>query len=351
MSCKALNRSRPLYRGSGKFKDGNIPKKSSRRSKAAQKPTSNKYEESFSPDFCGKDTSTATSINGEEFNELVNTSIQDSFVVSGDIAVGQVVGEENSLQAEETYSVEELFDEPEPVEEQVIRKELEHLQKRIASIQESIQLSQSSLCSPSRWESNCLNAVRNCVNEWRNIVTHHGMEWIVPVDEEDAEIADGEEEQIHSDDCNLRNGDKGRKMVKNDMRHMDPESEWSKSCALKTFGLMQLSLQCGPLKGSNPAYFKRCGSDVAKKAHDFLSCIVTREGRSDFQNLRFTEKQCLVVRKWMKDAEKAIVLNRPPSKSATKLQHTSNVTKPSRKKKKKQSINANTPRAKGAFKK
>ena len=119
-----------MYRGSGKFKDGNIPKKSSRRSKNAQKPTSNKYEESFSPDFCGKDTSTATSINGEECNESLNTSIQDSFVVSGDIAVGQFVREENSLQAD--YSVEN--DEPEPVEEQVIRKELEHLQKRIANI-------------------------------------------------------------------------------------------------------------------------------------------------------------------------------------------------------------------------
>jgi len=305
-----------MFRGRGKFKDGNIPKKSTRRSKAAQKPDSNKYEDDESVD---KETLGSASIHDDERNELVHVPILGSLDLSEAIAVGHIT-------EDEPKSVEELFDES--VDEEVIRKELDHLQKRIANIQESIQLSQSSLCSPSRWESNCLNAVRNCVNEWRNIVTHHGKEWTVSIDEKGTEINDDNDGQIQSDLCKSRNGDR-------DLRCMDPDSECSKSCALKIFGLIQLSLQCGPLKGSNPAYFKRCGGDVAKMAHNFLSCIVIREGKHEFQNLRFTEKQCLAIQKWMKNAEKAIELNRPPSKSAIKLQQTNEVANRSRKKKKK----------------
>ena len=40
------------------------------------------------------------------------------------------------------------------------------------------------------------------------------------------------------------------------------------------FNLLQMSMQTGPLVGSNPGYFKRCGGEVAFMAYSFLEEIV-----------------------------------------------------------------------------
>ena len=46
----------------------------------------------------------------------------------------------------------------------------------------------------------------------------------------------------------------------------------------KVFILLQMSMQSGPLVGSNPGYFKRCGSEVASIALDFLNDVVDLAG-------------------------------------------------------------------------
>ena len=184
-------------------------------------------------------------------------------------------------------------------------------------------------------------------------MTHYGP---AEVEEEMTEETTPKEMEKNDDSIQSMTGDL------NNISCIHPESERSKTCALKVFGLIQLALQCGPLKGSNPGYFKRCGRDVAQMAHTFLvtsiligtrreqeeekndgheekdQAIVGLESSSctrECQILRFTEKQGLVIQKWIKDAEKAIVANRPPSKSALKLQQTKKTQSKKKKKKKK----------------
>ena len=51
---------------------------------------------------------------------------------------------------------------------------------------------------------------------------------------------------------------------------LDLENELCKSTHTEVFGLIQMTMQVGPLKGSNAGYFKRGGKEVASMAKDFL---------------------------------------------------------------------------------
>ena len=127
-----------------------------------------------------------------------------------------------------------------------------------------------------------------------------------------------------------------------------------------------MAMQTGPLKGSSPGYFKRCGVNVAKMARIFLAKCVrpyrtkdenianptrtcTDKGidhriealddsgcaESVLSELRFTMKQKDSLGKWMKNADKAIAANKSPSKSALKLHKSVNTKGMSRKDKRK----------------
>ena len=199
------------------------------------------------------------------------------------------------------------FPSPKDVDEaeQEIINELKHLRKRIRNIQESIQLSSNALCSPPTWESNCLNAVKNCVGEWRAIVAFHGKNI-----KNDCNNGDTK--------CNNINNDENEEIKEITEYHcMDQHSEWSKSTSLQVFGLVQMAMQSGPLVGSKPGYFKRCGAEVAKTAQSFL---VETVGGDVIEELRFTERQHSAIAKWILDAEKAVEKGAQPSKSALKLQ-------------------------------
>jgi hypothetical protein len=50
------------------------------------------------------------------------------------------------------------------------------------------------------------------------------------------------------------------------------------STTQEVFGLLQTSIQVGPLSGSNPGYFKRCGGEVATMASTFLNGIADLAG-------------------------------------------------------------------------
>lgn len=158
--------------------------------------------------------------------------------------------------------------------------EIKHVKRRLRNVQESIQTS-TSIVNPVTWEQNCLNAVANCINEWRSIVVRYFRDGDVQLNEETMLVG--------------------------------------KEMSLAVFGLLQLTMQSGPLTGSNPGYFKRCGGDVARAAFKLLESDVLTSGDLS-STLLFSEKQVDVIGKWRKNAAKAAENNKPPSKSMLKLQ-------------------------------
>ena len=144
-------------------------------------------------------------------------------------------------------------------------KEIQMIQNKIKNIQKSIQHSSSSLCDINNYQMNCLNAISKTIHTWKSLLCYYDKDITL--------------------ECN--NG----------------SNNVIKETSLLLFQLIQLSLQCGPLVGSKPGYFKRCGSEVANKVVVYLN---------DFEPLEefhFTEKQINVVRKWLVDAKKVAELN------------------------------------------
>lgn len=153
-------------------------------------------------------------------------------------------------------------------------KEIKHLLKRTRNVAESISLSAEAISNPMTWKSNVLNAVQNAVSEWRAINQHYS------------------------------NSDDGL------------DDAQAKEPALATYMLIQQAMQSGPLTGSNPGYFKRCGSAVAKQALLFLEEACPTG--TVLVELRFSEKQALAIEKFKTAARKAVENDKPPSKSQLK---------------------------------
>lgn len=184
-----------------------------------------------------------------------------------------IVVEQNEDESVENAASDKMEQEveapPSPAE-----KEIQHLLRRLANVQESIQLSTAANVNPSTWQQNVLNPVGNCVREWRAIVKHYHDE-------------------------------------------LDPATD-CKAPALALFQLIQMSLQSGPLAGAKPGYFKRCGANVARQALDFLDGTVPNKQEATF--LCFTKKQGDAIEKWRDNATKAVENDKPPSESALKKQ-------------------------------
>lgn len=199
---------------------------------------------------------------------------------AGIIEDGEADMEEEDQDEKIQPSVDEVA---EPVAREVhpAEKEILHLRRRLRNVQESVQLSSTAIANPAIWQANVLNAVQNSVNEWHAIVTHY------PDLERSALI--------------------------------------TKEPALAVYMLIQLAMHSGPLAGSKPGYFKRCGSEVAKVALNFLQTVVP--DAVEAQLLCFTEKQGDAIQKWKQDAEKAVNNDKPPSKSVLKKQDNANKAK------------------------
>ncbi|KAL9178896.1 hypothetical protein ACHAXT_011869 [Thalassiosira profunda] len=131
------------------------------------------------------------------------------------------------------------------LEEDEAHREIAHLRKRIHNVQSALQTSQG-LSNPEKWRTNCLFPARNVAREWRSILAYHFANGGA------SESTEGGNRDADSDDD------------RRDLLH---------STAREVFGLIQMSLQTGPLVGSNPGYFKRCGGEVASVAFQFLSEI------------------------------------------------------------------------------
>jgi hypothetical protein len=154
------------------------------------------------------------------------------------------------------------------------KKEMQHLLHRVRNVRESMQLSATNLGNPSTYENNVLHAVTNCITEWRAILRFY------PED----------------------------------------EIENPRTVGLQIYEMIQQSLQCGPLAGGKPGYFKRCGVDLAKVVLTFLQGNVAN--KDDALVLYMSEKQADAIEKWKVSATKAIENDKPPSKSVVKKQET-----------------------------
>lgn len=177
-----------------------------------------------------------------------------------------------------------------------LRDEVAHIMKRIRNLEESIKLS-SGIVNPVTWRQNVLNAVQNCVGEWRSIVAFHHLRCEV--------------EDVNANDQREAEHTKG-------WEQNDKIRELGAETSLSMFGLLQHSLQCGPLAGGKPGYFKRCGGEVARAALAFLHADVFDGDLREV--LLFSERQAGAVAEWVKRAERAAEKDDTPSKSMQKLQ-------------------------------
>lgn len=140
-----------------------------------------------------------------------------------------------------------------------LHKEMAHLRQRIANTRTSF--GSVAMTDPSNYQTNVLNAVQNCVREWRHIVKHYRSSSLTAAD--------------------ARRG-----------------GQW-------IFALVQGSLQTGPLAGAKPGYFKRCGSSFATLVHTYLCEICGGTPAQAIADLAWTEKQAAAVEGWKRKALQA----------------------------------------------
>jgi hypothetical protein len=282
-----MNTSRRIFRGRGGATDRRLPKHNARRRQAppgasrADGGGGGRVVESEPMEIIHTGTGTLqydspsdddygiihidTPYYGDADNEDDSISQDDK----DEIDRGAVVVPQNTTQNEGSADpvpfVLQVDDDPS-------HQEIQHLQRRIKNIRESMLLSANGISNPTTYRNNVLNAVANCLNEWRSIVKHY--------------------------------------------KSLDPTMK--KDTASLVFGMIQHSLQCGPLEGAKPGYFKRCGSEVAKVVAEFLKEMFEKEDA--VRALGFTDKQVEAIDTWKKHAQKATEADKPPSKSALKKQ-------------------------------
>ena len=118
-----------------------------------------------------------------------------------------------------------------------------------------------------------------------------------------------------------------------EMNGDDNDDAMTKKTSLSVFELIQHTLQCGPLAGSNPGYFKRCGGEVAKVVYNYLETIIPDASKQE--QMGFSDKQYSVMIKWKDNARKAAENDKPPSKSVLKKQQKQQQANQKKKKNKK----------------
>jgi hypothetical protein len=306
------HQNRPIFRG--KARDGHIPSKSVIRKKK-KKAETNKYDVT---DNC---------VKLPVYPDTPDNESSEMFIIDDNKLIRSLNSEQKDIEPDEPKISEYEFS---------VLREIKHVRKRIMNIQESIQLSPA-MADPNIWKENCLNAVLNCVNEWRNIVAYHGNGQNQIILNDSRQKEDGHPTAV-VDECSHTKvspldhdtkSDNNPINSLNEIEHdastlrtdedfcMNPNNEWSKETSRQIYGLIQMALQTGPLKASNPGYFKRCGALVAAMAKEFLDgCI----GENAGEQLRFTPRQTEVLSKWIKDASKAVHANKEPSKYGLKIQ-------------------------------
>lgn len=278
-----MNTHRRTYRGQSRPTDGNIPHSLRRnralRSEARQRSNALAADRRRTRE-AARD---GASDSGQDDDDSIDNGVLPRVGGRLDVADSNMVHAERSEQGQNEPLVSSLENDVGVEDNSMchdLSDEIKHIKRRLRNVQESIQTSKS-IVNPVTWEQNCLNAVANCINEWRSIVVRY--------------FRDGDE-QLNEETILA-----------------------GKETSLAVFGLLQLTMQSGPLTGSNPGYFKRCGGDVARTALTLLGSDILANGDLS-STLLFSDKQVDVIGKWRKNAAKAAENNKPPSKSMLKLQ-------------------------------
>jgi hypothetical protein len=305
---KEMNTQRRIFRGRGGPTDGRLPKHNARRRKSTKNDDDGGTDKKAEPKYSGpapQPSGRPTSLNvagevaggGSHSHETCEGDAQEE---GREDRVAPSGGRSPTTGAVETTPRTTLtpITTPNDVpadDERTKRclQEIKHLEKRIRNVQDGIQLSKAT-SSPATYQENVLHPVRNCVNEWRSIARHYGATT--------KELDDGD------DDCATT----GKECSLSD--------DSRKHAGLAVFQLIQLSLQTGPLRGSNPGYFKRCGSEVACTVWVYLEEVIPNAVLGECMG--FSSKQMDAMNQWKSNADKAFRSNRPPSKSAARLQQT-----------------------------
>ena len=282
-----MNTSRRIFRGAGGATDRRLPKHNARRRRAP-------------PGASRADGGAGGRVVESEPMEIIHTGTpqqrdnpsdddddDECIIIHTDTPYADADHEDDSVSQDDKYKMDEGAvvvpqittqcegsADPVPLvlqlDDDPSHQEIQHLQRRIQNIRDSIRLSANGISNPNTYRDNVLNAVSNCLNEWRSIVKHY--------------------------------------------ESLDPTVK--KDTASLVFGMIQHSLQCGPLEGAKPGYFKRCGSEVAKVVAEFLKEMFDKEDAA--RSLGFTDKQVETIDTWKKHAQKATEADKPPSKSALK---------------------------------
>ena len=282
---------RRMFRGRGGANDRRLPKHQARRRRRHHAASQEAAENSDSE---GR-------LYHLDSNSHFDAAVAEDFFSSGDQASGetddddtnQADGEEssaledNSSSPANALSIMNITDETEAAAvaaastgsivndatTAALRQEMTHLRQRISNIQGSFH--SLTLADLATYQTNVLNAVLNCVAQWRSIVQHY-VAALSPAD--------------------------GRR------------------AGQATFELVQASLQTGPLRGGKPGYFARCGSAVAGSVHTYLRRICTSPADA-VTDLYWTEKQAAAWQTWTRKAAQAASADTAPSASVQKKQH------------------------------
>jgi hypothetical protein len=273
-----MNTHRRVFRGRGGPTDGRLPvKKIPRR---PQKPAINKYAQD----------ARAEQGNDEEDKEDQDERMEVKASSLEEISSDNEPDVDEKIEEAQTGALRENVCEPAEHSLNSCAKEIWHLNRRVANIQETMSLSHS-ISDPKTYQDNVLNAVVNCVKEWRSIATHYAQ--VAPI----ANVDDYEA----TDDSYMT-------------------EELKKPAALAIYEMIQHAVQCGPLAGSKPGYFKRCGGDVARVVVTFLDQVVPNAPVL-IASMGFTSRQMDAMESWKKNAQKAATEDKPPSRAAKKHQN------------------------------
>jgi len=266
---------RRTFRGRGGPTDGNLPPKKTVRRRV-------KYQ-AVAVERSNKNTSTTVhdksiDVSIDPMSDCIELQVQQ-------LAINTINNETNDLQEEE--------------EDDKLLLEINHLRKRIQHLILSFQTSQG-LGNPSTWQSNCLLPTRKAVNEWRSIVKYYnlhdvasqyyfdddthdnrkGVGAVGDCDEGEMEGAPTSQLESQINQISLINKNNNvKETISGDTMDI------IYSTTQEVFSLLQTSIQVGPLSGSNPGYFKRCGSEVATMALTYLSDIADNIATVDNSSL------------------------------------------------------------------
>ncbi|KAL7470562.1 hypothetical protein ACHAXS_010812 [Conticribra weissflogii] len=263
---------RRIFRGRGGPTDGNIPRPKTPRIRV-------KYQ--HQPEDRGRGN----------HNDDVADGVHDS--ASLDVPAGQSPLLSNQQQSNGA-DVDSSSSSPpnlSPADEQFL-KEIRHLRRRILNVTLAVQTSLG-IANPKIWQENVLIPVKKVLREWRAILSFHYEERCSSNnDDNNDEIYDSPLDDAESSDNPINGSNSDTAEATMSTPKISPINTLDKrqeilSIYPQVFSLLQMSMQTGPLVGSNPGYFKRCGGDVAKIAFDFLTEVMDmadNDGSFDFDD-------------------------------------------------------------------